>query len=292
MAATRDKYQPPQFSERWYTPYITCSLVSWVAAETCSTLGESVTWGTGALFGKPALKNRLKRAWEEIRADGDRGYGRTDFNAFMRALGSPIRLSEVKFTKDRESILNALGKDHVITMAGNTRGCRPNSPIRTYVGEADHRIMVKGLRTYRGQQQTRLYEPMTPDTDARHWGRWIPVQDLFDFGKRYKHWGLFHAERFLTGHHTREAKARRNGAKAVLKVQEQVVALQEAVFEADKVIAKQEKDIVALKAQLEQQVDRQAILILAEDIRQGAQAIIASADELTQTVTVTPLRTG
>ena len=280
MAATRDKYLPQQQSERWYTPYITCSLVSWLVGDDAGTLGESVMWPNGKYYGKPALKNRFKKAWNAIKQDGDKGYGRTDFNAFMQALNSPIRLNDVKFTRDRDDILAALQKGNVITMAGNTRGCRSASPIRKWVGEADHRIAVKGYRVKDGVKQTQLYEPMTPDSDTRHWGKWIPVQDLFDFGKRFKHYSLFYAERFISGHWTREAKARRTMAKTTANLQARIATLTSELIEANKAITQKNERIehlvgkvAELEALVGEGVDRAAIFLLVNHIEQDLEDI-------------------
>lgn len=291
MAATRDKYQPAKVSERWFRPYTSCSFISWTTAWFVSTLGEFITWPSGQPYGKPALKTLIRKGWDAVDPDREReGYGTWAFNTYMKGMDAPIRREDVRFVRPREDIVDALEKNHAITIAGNTRGCRPRSPIRKWVGEADHRICVKGYRVKDGQKQTRLYEPMTPDSDAAHWGKWIPMQDVFDFGKRFKHWGQFLAERFIAGHFTREAKARRRGAKAVLQVQSRLADVTEELIEANRTIANQQATIVDLKEQLANEPDRSAILLAAEEIRQAATNIIEDADAITAEITVSPLR--
>lgn len=290
MAATRDKYLPEQTSERWFTPYTTCSLFSWYTGEFAATLGESIIWGTGQPYGVQALKTRFKRGWTAADHDrNDSGYGRVDFNNFMEGIGSPIRLDDVKFTRDRDDITAALDNNAVIVMAGNTKGCRPASPLRKYVNEVDHRMAFKFLRVKDGKKETRMYDPMTPYNDKAHWGKWVPLQDMFDFGLRFKHAGLFYAERFVSGHFTREAKARRNGAKAVLKVQERVVELQQELHVCQQVVAKKNERIEWLLARLEETVDRQELLILANEIKNAANEIETMADDIIEEVSVSPI---
>ena len=177
MAATRDKFRPRQLSERFDTPLITCSLHSWYTANQASFLGENLIRGTGAPFGLTAMKNEFAKAWRAVRQEGDKGYGTTDFNKFMGALGSPVTLNQVKFIRGRDDIRNALGAGHVITMAGNVGKTPANSPLRADVNPVDHRMAFKDLKRINNVWYTRLYDPMTPQGSSR-WGKWVPLNHV------------------------------------------------------------------------------------------------------------------
>jgi hypothetical protein len=210
MAATRDKYQPSQLSERNFTPFITCSLISFYHGNMVSHLGENIIRATGDQLGLTGKKVEFRKGWNAVKQEGDKGYGRTDFNAFMRAIGSPLRLDEVAFTRDEADIRAALDKGHAIAIAGNVGKTPASSPLRRDVNAVDHRILVKGLRKNNSRWETRLYDPMTPQGSGR-FGSWVPLAHVFAFGSRFKHWGRYLAERFVSGHYTREAKARPSG---------------------------------------------------------------------------------
>ena len=286
MAATRDKYQPLQVSERNFSPFITCSLVSFFTGGLALTMGESVVWPNGKTYGQAALNRLFNKGWSAVKQPGDKGYGRSDFNKFMSAMGYPVTLDEVKFTRDEEDITTALKKGHLITMAGNVKGCRGLSPLRQDVNEVDHRMAFKGLRKRNGNYQTRKYDPMTP-LNSKRWGQWVPLNDVFDFGARFRHWGKYLAERFVTGHYTREAKARRNAAKSLVNIQQRVVDLQENLQATNDTVGALEQTISNLKAQLkaaqDSTIDRASVLL---DINEANEAL----ERIKASVTVSPTR--
>jgi hypothetical protein len=290
VAATRDKYLPPQVAERWLKPYTTCSIVSYLVGIICTTMGEMTTWSNGKPYGDKALKALVNKGWLAVDPEkDDPGFGLSDFNTLAKTWGSPLRADDVEFVRERSDIVAALQANNVITMAGNVSGVPDPTPLDDHVGGADHRMAFLGHRIYKGVQQTRFFDPMTLD-DHANWGRWVPINDMFAFGRKFKKDNKFLAEKFRTGSQTREAIARRNGAKSVLQVQQRVVDLQAELIEANETIARKQLALDVCKETLDSGVNRTEALLLIAEIEAELSAAQDALLDLKANVSVSPLR--
>jgi hypothetical protein len=290
VAATRDRWQPPQIAERWFKPYTTCSIVSYLVGVIGTTLGEMIIWPDGSPYGDKALKGLVNKAWTAVDPEhDDLGFGLSDFNGLAQAWGSSLRAPDVVFKRPKADIIEALKADSVITMAGNVTGVPDPTPLDDHVGGANHRMAFRGFRLRGGQQQTRFYDPMTLDGHA-NWGKWVPISDMFAFGKKFKIGENYTAERFRIGSQSREAKARRNAAKTVLQVQQRVTDLQEELQEARVTIANKQQKLDACKAQLEQGVDRQGALVYLNEATADLTQALDNLNDIKGLLSVSPLR--
>lgn len=216
MAATRLRYRPPKNSERSLDPYNTCTIVSTWYGWMMETLGEHGIYPNG----DPYLYSRCVADIREARAatgEPDRdGYGAQHLNTFFKTWRSPLTRKDVSFVRSRDDIIAALRDGHAIVMAGNTYGTRPDSPLRKWVGEADHRMIFMGL----DDGTVDFIDPMTPRA-AQHVRR-CPVEDMFDFGDRFVHFGRYYAERYIPGRWTKASIVQRDQAALVLQVQQKL----------------------------------------------------------------------
>ncbi len=212
MTATVARYEPKTTPEKWMRPTNGCRLSVLVSARAFETLGESLIRPSGAFYDRQARTSQMK--WLR-RATGRRydapGYDRD--NA-LRAYAKVFPAGNAIRANDRPRVIkNNLEEGWFYSISGNTKHCRPGSPLRPFVNEVAHEIGIAPFPYDNGDVD--VCEPMSPT--GRGWVR-VPWKDIKAFSSEFA-WDMGRRVciRFDTGYGTAANVMRRKKDKALAK---------------------------------------------------------------------------
>jgi hypothetical protein len=280
MAVSTSQYEPLLFSERLAAPPMNlCRAASLAMAWDAATNGDWTTNPDGSRWGAPKIEEALRDMRKAAGPDTDgNGYNQGHVPEFLRAIDAPVDAYEVR-NVEFSKLIDDLEAGYVVELAGNAKHTPQGSPLRKYVGDVAHDILL--LKVNDGRIS--FIDPMTPHGTAGY-VRTAPIGDFRDFGSEFRTNGSYVAGRVKRGEHSLVARRTAAQAAIIVDVQKKLLVCQklnkEAVEELETADAKVEHlenrvdELKARVAELESvYVDIDAVLTEITDIEGSCKVV-------------------
>jgi hypothetical protein len=251
LPSTERGYRPILVSEKLISPTTMCRGAATAMGWFGCTMGEYSTRDDGRDVGAPFLRDMLKKMRAETGDPKLAGYNQGYLDEFLRGMGVSVPAAEFIFNRLWADIIASLddqGQKNWITLAGSTARTPANSPIRKYVSEFPHELIMVDYD--RGKSAIAFIDPMTPHGTGNY-VRWAPEDDFRAFGSHFKEGGNYVAERWPVGKYTRAAITLRKQANLVVQLQKDVQEYKNGWLAADDEL----KDLISRYNSLNQQYE-------------------------------------